>query len=609
MSQNNLEMNLNLHDNFTRVMNKAKEATEQMEKHLERANEFSKTLIESFGAGLAIFEGFNFVKEGLSEFRKINIETAVLTNELKNQGKYSKELVDNLKEGREELAKLGFYKEGETLRFQELMMKQFPNSNEEYRKLYTETAANLANGGSLQEGQEKLNHLIAPRIDMKTGGIKENYRALFKEMGLGGFEKLLPEIENAYKKGHDTRAELTEILSRLPDLKNNARIRAENDPELKAKILMEKFGETLGHLTNDVENAFLPDIEKAVEWLDDMVKNHFQQIKNIAIDIVHGLKFVAEIMAGKFIYNTISGFITGIGSLSKGIIELLGLNTLEKESEGQVVTGLNLLAASAERAAISLDLIGGNPSEGHLPKTGLPSGGSSLAGIIATSALVLQAAVISGAITLLVGQIGEHYGWFGKKYAGNNRSALEAIGLGKNRNSPEELLYQYGAGGLSHIPELQNLKLGDKDHRHSEEEKKGILTIQKAAQVWGGYNRLKFDENGNISNSEPISGLFKNLKETFDMKEFEGFKKAIKENTKMHSGDKPKTGDKPSGGVMESTVKGQQTKIINLNFNRDFIKLDNTYNNVTESAADIEHIITQAIIDGVNAAELLLSPQ
>ena len=143
----NIVYELSLHDMFTQTMEKANQATEKMEGHLEKVNDLAKELVLSLGAGLAIFKGFEILKEGLGEFKKITIESAVLTNELKNQGKYSKQLVDNLKEGREQLENLGFFKEGDNFKFQQQLMKQFPGANDKYRELYTETAANLANGG------------------------------------------------------------------------------------------------------------------------------------------------------------------------------------------------------------------------------------------------------------------------------------------------------------------------------------------------------------------------------------------------------------------------------------------------------------------------------
>lgn len=80
------------------------------------------------------------------------------------------------------------------------------------------------------------------------------------------------------------------------------------------------------------------------------------------------------------------------------------------------------------------------------------------------------------------------------------------------------------------------------------------------------------------------------------------FKKIKDLNTKSGSG----LGNTPDVDTKSSTVRGVQPKNIILNFNKDFIKLDITNLNTKESASEIERIVTEAVLNGINSGQLLL---
>ena len=84
------------------------------------------------------------------------------------------------------------------------------------------------------------------------------------------------------------------------------------------------------------------------------------------------------------------------------------------------------------------------------------------------------------------------------------------------------------------------------------------------------------------------------------------FQKAYLDYKKAH----PDSGlEKPNAGLVgmgAATVKGIEPKQIILNFNGKFIELNNTYKNTQESASDIERTVTQSVLNGINAGEMLM---
>ena len=197
---------------------------------------------------------------------------------------------------------------------------------------------------------------------MKTGDIKENYRGLFKEMGLQNFEKFLPAIQEAYQQGHDTRAELTEIINKIPGVKDNAKTRADNDTELQTKKAIEQFTVDIGKLGISLEKEFLPEIIDVIHSLDKFVNEDMEGIKTSIKVIGDVLLTIAEFMVVKKVAEGILGFIGAVNSIWKGLEKLVGIETAETIEKEKSTAALELLAAAATEAAERLALI--NPGIG-----------------------------------------------------------------------------------------------------------------------------------------------------------------------------------------------------------------------------------------------------
>ena len=326
MPDTNLQYVLGLSDRFTQVMGNAENATARLESKLGGVNKMALEIAGSFGLIMAAGKAFDFIKDGMKEVHGLNIQLAVMEQTLKNSGRYSKELMENLGEQREKLNNLGFLDEEAIAKAQNQLLKLYPKASMGFRDEFMKTVADMSTDGDVAASVAKLNKLITPKISPKNEW-RKNIKALLPEMGLSGFEDAYKKIQNAYKVGHDTQKEMLDIFNNLPGIKGMAEARRKADPEADLKLTTHRLSESLGKLGIEVEKKFLPEMESAVKYIDDLVKNNLEGIKTSIVVIVNSLKVLAEYFIAKRVVKAIT---SGLEGLIKVFKTTESLNSIPK---------------------------------------------------------------------------------------------------------------------------------------------------------------------------------------------------------------------------------------------------------------------------------------
>lgn len=356
--ENEIKYSVTLHDNFSEKLHHIDEGVKKVGESLEKINKAGEELLTTIGLSIAAFKGFEFIKEGVEEYKNIRIQTALFNNELKNSGTYSKELVENLKEMREHLSEIGFFKEVEQLQFQRNLMKNFPYAGTGFLDMTAQASADLATteGISLSEAGNRINNIIRPK---RGGGFR---------VDLGGIEEILG---NAKYREHE--GEITKLASIDPNiaypkiismiekyrLKGAAETAVKNNPEYELNKSLEEFSVTLGQITEDIKVKFLPEMKKIVDWFHNLSEDNLKTIERTLTTIVKGLVAISVLLIGVKVIEGIKYLVTLASSLPEIISSLLfGKEKETAASEGASIQ-LNFLAGAAERAAIALNLIGG----------------------------------------------------------------------------------------------------------------------------------------------------------------------------------------------------------------------------------------------------------
>lgn len=548
-----IALGLNTHA-FKEGINEAKNLTRELG---EKFKETGLELASALGLGLAAFKGFELIKEGMEEYKKINIQSALLTNELKNQGKYSAELVSNLKEGRELLSDLGFYKEGEQLQFQRDMQKYFPNANNAYREEYTTNAANIAaaKGVSLAEGQAVENKIVSLRPSNK-GDLRAQLKAILPELGENETIKALPGIMKALSEGANSYVNhMTHLLAESHGLKNAAKVAAEANPDLKFNKAMEEFTVHLGELGIKIKKAFLPDMEEAVKWLDDIITNHAKEITDTLIAIGHGLEFVLKHIEALGIAFAAKKLIDGVTWITEIFSKAAGHGAL---------TATALMNVNAEIVNINSAAGLAGAANGIAPKA---LSAAEVAGISATT----QAGIANAAGMEVIATLG----------------GIAAIATSVAIIAYE--IWKENAENAVFNEKMKNDPQFNQDVQHREYESQSNIINKTSAWSPSKISSVPSEAN------DAIDLMFK--------KQDEISKNVKKGNAKVET---PNANVK--GGTIESQVKGAQSKQIIININKDLVgSIQISSNSLAEGADEIERVITRAILDGLQAGELLYS--
>lgn len=575
MSQD-VKLGVQIEGNALGKLKELNESAERLEKKLEGVHEIGKELFSTIGVGFAALAGFEFLKEGLQEYKQINIQAALLNNQLRNSGKYSEELVESLKEQREVLKNESFFKEDDILKFQTLLTRAYSNANNEFRKQFGEVVGNLAaEDGNLAEHFSELQHALQLKPSAKGDKV-----ALKKELAFlsdAEFEKHRAQIMKAAEPGHVFADEMLPIIAEITKGRREAVIQA--DPMVKLNHDLEEFRINLGHLVQEIQKRFLPQFDKAILFLDDLVTNHFDQIKEWAIKIAEGLKILAEVFIAKKLIGVIIGVVEGFQKLQ---------NWLSGVSLGASAAALDTSAVSLDTAAVAL-----NGAAIALDGAAVALGGvSGLKGIgLGAAALGGEAVVAGEAVTTTTA-----LGTLGSAALGV-AGVLTAITLlfpGDNarpNNKPFEY-YTTPTGERYYNPN---------NRMRQELQKNGQLKTETPEEVDERLHPklMKITDETKFKNF---------LGETFDKfthlpildKVFKGIKKG-KEDAESHL--------KPLSGLAANKSKPEMEKINGSN--RQFIiniygglinKLENHYEEEGSSASDTKEDIKRAIIEGITEA-------
>ena len=393
-------------------------------------------------------------------------------------------------------------------------------------------------------------------------------KAMLSEFGVDFWEKNQKAIMLAASHGQNSYVNfMTDLLSRAPGLNNAAKTAAENNPDIKFNKAMEEFTVHLGELGMKIKKAFLPDMEAAVKWMDDLISNHFDQIKNTVVTIGHGLEFVAthiELLGIAFAAKKLYDGISWITSLFSG--------------SGEKMSATALMTVNAEVVNVNgaMGLGSEAVSAGETAEVGAVGGMS----IAALSDIVVPLLAVAGVVAA-VGALASHFGIIGT---------------------------------VNSDPDKQH-EINEASYKAQEEQantiRRGHMTSAEIAAEDAGKNRdtTDYSKIDYSSNTDLSRSIQQNTKETA-----EAIKKSTpgpapvtttSNRTNAHIGSHPNSGVKDGSQVSESSVKGVESRNIIVNIKELVHEMKNTYTGVAESAKDIERIVTQAIEEGIMAGEML----
>lgn len=279
-------------DNFVRNMRNAEGAAMALEERLKSIGSFGTKLLAFAGIALTLDKAFEFIKDATSEARDATIQMGLLNQQLKNVGKFSDDNVESLKNMREEMSKMGFYNPVENIKFQRDMIQKYSGSNEAGKELYTKAALDLAaaKGVGSEEGGHLLDRLINLRVS-RTGKFSTSLNKFAQETGMPELLKHFKDIQNA-SKSSDPSALLAKVVEET--YKGMAQAKVANDPDAQYNQELQKLKDDVGSLGIEFEKKLMPMMKEFVAWLDDIVTNHFDEIKDATDKFVSVIKFVSE---------------------------------------------------------------------------------------------------------------------------------------------------------------------------------------------------------------------------------------------------------------------------------------------------------------------------
>lgn len=358
-----VKYSLELEDNFSRIMEHAEKSAERMEKKLEEIKEAGNEMIKKFAELYILDKGFEFLKESIDDFKRVTIQTALFNKQLENTGKLTKENIEFFKEQREELSKLGFYKTDEVLKFQINEQKNFPNADKGFYEGHGVNVANMAakQGISIEEADAMLTKMETMRPN-RQGELNPVFKEFFKNVGPNEWAKVQKELLKAQEKGQNSFImKVEEIMENLPYYKGAAETVVKADPTIELHKQIHELSEHLGKLGLEIQKKFLPDMIKAVNWLDHLIDKDFDKIikyaENIATvfgwavdhldEFVDVLGFMAIRFAALKAWDGIKLLMASVDAVTAG-------STAIAAAETGVATQLSLFPAVVTTATSSL---------------------------------------------------------------------------------------------------------------------------------------------------------------------------------------------------------------------------------------------------------------
>ena len=533
----NLWLSLGIKDEkFHHAIEKAHHATEKLNEKLEHINEIGKELFTVMAGGFALFKGFEFIKEAYDEVVKVAQVQASINNLLKNQGTYTDEITDKLKEQREEYEKIGITAE-KTALAQRAFYQKFEGANFAFEEMAVNTAVNMSavTGASQEASMDKITLAIGKGLN---GPISQ--RAA-KSMGLnyneiGELNKTLTKWkENDTLGTKDHRNEIAVMITEALEKHYKAEYKTMHDldPFAKFKDALVMLTPKVGELAGVFATKLAPDLLRFVDYLKDLIDNHLEGLKHTIGTIYEGLKEIAEYFALKTAITSIKKgfeFLTSIFGGEHGASGLL--KNMVVNATTVIVNGAIGSAATTTESIVASE-VGAQATAGELGAAGV----AGIAGTVGTL-MLLSSLLKSGR---------------SDNYTNNNGETT------KEQNERWEAIIKEDKEKNNYIKEETNTDILENT----------LDDLIKMGGIIGDWPLEMFK----IIEDEKAKKAKAGLKETPDP----GMKK---------------------GGETGTSVTGQQPKQIIININDGLINnMRNTFNSVKEGVEDIERTITQAIIN------------
>lgn len=376
-----------------------------------------------------------------------------------------------------------------------------------------------------------------------------NYAVKGSARGLPGVSEndqaALAKYAQAHKGDKNWAEEATEYFNKiLSKYHNAAEIRAAADPMTQFNANMLKLKETTGNLATTLVNNFSPALINVIKGLNKFVED----VSNPASDIGSTFRRFAEDIRPTFeqIKSVFTGLITENGpEILKSALGIIG--------DVAKVGGQFIQLTKPEITLFA------NTLKNNIQQLGL----------------------FADAIQFIISKIPSV--WL------NDKKEKLYTALGEGVEYGKSLLKPVVNDFYNMLPEAVKYRddglLGPNGQS---EFNKSVGT--PSAIINKKPNITPFDEEINNAGSY-LKEITKNTKKT-------------EEHTKKFGTESPKFG--AENGVAGSTVKGVQPKQIIINIHDGLINhLTNTFTSVKESAAEIERIVEQAIINGIHAGETL----
>lgn len=611
-AQLNFLMKINS-EQFSSAIRYAEEQTERLEARLEHIGEIGKEIGGIFAASLAVFKGYEYVKEALGEFVKVKQSQIEMNQLLKNQKNYSEEYIESLKKQREEYEKIGISAD-KTAAAQQAIINKFGKANAPFEEKMLKTVNNMtALGSSPEEAANEISK--ATLMAMRTGRIRGGSLGIdeinkFNGMHLKGSspELIAEKIQDIYAKHFEGMYKQVH----------------EADPFWKVKDAIVGLTPKVGSLANTIAQNLSPKLVAFVTYIDDLFKNHLPQIKSALMTLYETLKTIAEYFIASKIKETLIGGIEGIHKFIK----------IFKESDTEGILKKNMII-NAQNVVLNSGVAEGTGGIGG----GIGGGGSSkwVRGVSAFAPLGIMGGLalhnasqnVKGASGTTMDVVGSAMGggFFGAEIGsailpgigtaiGAALGGLLGGGLAYWRRTAEAT---EKTAQIEKTPEQKNIDQfntlfykaeNDKQRRQTEMDliNKNLEVFRQGPTVYGkqitdlGLTKQQLLEVA--LNPEMKTAMLADMQNT-DQKLALTLVQAYKKEHNSNSGISPNSG-LGSMSSESATVHGVQPKIINIIIN-DGIKTTITQHNqgIAESAEEMERVITQAILDGLEAAEKL----
>ena len=520
-----------------------------------------------FAKMFAMYKTFEFGKESLEYHVKLEQANVRIAQALKNQNAYSEQRLSILKKQRDEMARSTFQDPEKIAEAQALVAMKFGTQTLEMQRMMTLGIVNTAVQGhqSIEVAARQTmafakSYLFSKgggqaglaRSHMPVGGAEEELIKWSKEHPLASYQQKLEKYMDAVNKSFAKFAEETAKVDPMAALR------------LEINLLKDAFGEVVEVLVRMVT----PTLLTIVRAITDFIKNDITRAKNLMKDVVIGLLEIWAFTKLKKLTQAITPTVTPMMTVNAANVTVVAANMLGGGAYGRNNIGFGKSGAAA--AGAEATAIGGGAAAG--------------AGFFARMGGMISKALPALGTGLMVSGIGNIISDLVFKSDKNKKSGgnwADVAGFATTGAMLGSIIPGIGTaiGALA-----------------------GTL-VGFGEKVWKSW-----DELNNIWSTSGV-GFFTKIKNSlYELFGFEFGDKKEKE-AKLEGGDKSKDllGTGLKGTPASSTVHGSQQKVITININDGLINhlTNNFHGGTKEVAKQVENQVTQAVLNGLEGAQLM----